>query len=49
VEGNRIVVGHDQGHFSNITVDAKSPYNNRDVVLQLEDSGQRPSILRGCP
>lgn len=49
VEGNRILVGRDQGHFSNGSVGPTSPYNNRDIVLKLEDSRQRPRILRGCP
>jgi len=49
VDGNRILVGRDQGHFSDGSTGASSPYNNRDIVLQLEDSDRRPPMLRGCP
>lgn len=46
VDGNKILVGHDQGHFSG---DHSSPYNPEDVVLKLEDSAKRPGVLRPCP
>ncbi len=45
VDGNKILVGHDQGHFSG---DHSSPYNPKDIVLQLEDSAKRPGVLRPC-
>ncbi len=48
VEGNKILVGRDQGHFSGGAGDG-SPYNRRDIVLELEDKAARPTVLKPCP
>jgi hypothetical protein len=45
VEGNKILVGRDQGHFNERGV----PYNSKSFVLQLKDSATRPGVLRPCP
>jgi len=46
VDGNKILVGRDQGHFSG---EHSPPYNSKDLVLQLEDSATRSGVLRPCP
>jgi hypothetical protein len=49
VEGNKIYVGKDQGHFSGMAGDEPPIYNAKNVVLQLEDGAVRPGFLKPCP
>lgn len=50
VEGNKILVGHDEGFLSRREAGENfSPYNSQNVVLDLEDSAARPGILKPCP
>jgi hypothetical protein len=49
VEGNSIIVGPDEGHFSKEDF-AEGPFHNdKPIVLLLDDHVVRPRVLRPCP